>query len=94
MLKQKRRNPPTTWQLQQAKQRLSEIVRRAEQEGPQQITKSGVESAWLISAKDYHRLLKREGNKGSLVDFFQNSPHRDIDIPIERKKDLPRQIDL
>lgn len=81
----------STWQLQNAKQQFSEVVRRAEHEGPQQITKGGVESAWLISAKDYHKLTKP---KQSLLDFFQNSTHRDVEIPIERRKDLPRKIHL
>ncbi len=81
----------STWQLQTAKQQLSEVVRRAEQEGPQQITKGGIESAWLLSAKDYHKLTKR---KEKLLDFFQNSPHREIDISAERRKDLPRKVQL
>lgn len=81
----------SVWQLQEAKQCFSQVVRSAELEGPQQITKSGVESAWLISAKDYSNLTKQQG---SLVDFFQNSPHRDLEIPVERRKDLPRRIQL
>jgi len=81
----------SVWQLQEAKQRLSELVRRAESEGPQQITKGGVESAWVLSAKDYHKISKP---KQGIVEFFQKSPHRDLEIPIQRKKDLPRKIDL
>lgn len=92
MLQHKRTHRhPTKWQLQQAKQQLSKVIRLAEEEGPKQITKSGVESAWLISAKDYHELIQR---KDSLLDFFQNSPYRDTNIPVERRKDLPRQIKL
>ncbi len=47
----------------------------------------GEPSAWIISDKDY---LKLTGHKESIVDFFQRSPHRDIDLQIERRKDLPR----
>ncbi len=81
----------STWQLQIAKQRFSEVVRKAECEGPQQITKGGIESAWLISAKDYRRLTKK---KQSLVEFFQNSPHTDVEICVERRKDRPRKVVL
>ena len=63
------------WQIQQAKQCFSEVIRRAEKEGPQQITKNGVESAWIISPKDYHRLQKK---KKGIVEFFQESPHLDV----------------
>jgi len=79
------------WQSQQAKQHFSEVVRQAQHEGPQKITYRGEECAWVISSKDYKKMKKR---KGSLVEFFQNSPHRDIDLKIKRKKDLPRKIDL
>lgn len=37
-------------------------------------------------------LIKKR--KDSIVDFFQKSPHPDIDIVIERKKDLPRKINI
>jgi antitoxin Phd len=79
------------WQLQHAKQRLSEVIRLAAAEGPQQITSRGEETAWIISAEDYRKLTQR---RESLVEFFERSPHRDIEIPIERRKDLPRKIDL
>jgi antitoxin Phd len=79
------------WQLQQAKQSLSKVVRLAKSKGPQMITQHGVESVWIISAEDYHKLTKE---KESLIDFFQRSPHRDIDLKIKRRKDLPRDVEL
>lgn len=81
------------WQLQQAKQCLSEVVRRAELEGPQEITKNGQESAWLLSSKDYRSLIQRR-KRETLVDFFQRSPHCDLEIPLERSRDRPRHIQL
>lgn len=80
-----------SWQLQQAKQRLSEVIRLAKKKGPQMITQHGEERAWIISAEDYHRLVNP---KESIVSFFQRSPHRDVDLKIERRKDLPRNADL
>lgn len=79
------------WQIQEAKQRFSEVVRQANAEGPQVITNRGEPSVWIISNKDYHKMTR---SRESLVDFFQRSPHRDIDLKIERRKDLPRKIDL
>jgi antitoxin Phd len=79
------------WQSQHAKQHFSEVVRKAQKEGPQKITHRGEECAWVISSKDYRKMKKR---KGTLVEFFQNSPHRDMDLKIERRKDLPRKVDL
>ncbi len=47
------------WQLQKAKAQLSEVVRRASQEGPQSITVHGRPVAVLISEAEY-RSLKRQ----------------------------------
>lgn len=79
------------WQSQEAKQHFSEVVRKAQQEGPQKITYRGEECAWVISARDFRKMKKR---KGSLVDFFQSSPHREIELKVERRKDLPKKVDL
>lgn len=78
------------WQMQQAKQRFSEVIRLSKN-GPQRITKGGEEAAWIISSEEYRRLRK---HKDSLVDFFQKSPHRDVKLKIKRRKDLPRKIVL
>jgi prevent-host-death family protein len=79
------------WQIQQAKQRLSEVIRLAASEGPQMITHHGQPSAWIISEQEYSKLTQQ---KESIVDFFQRSPHRDVQLKIERRKDAPRTIDL
>jgi antitoxin Phd len=79
------------WQMQEAKQRFSEVVRKAWKEGPQEITYRGEESAWILSSKDYRKLLKEREN---IVDFFQNSPCRDVDLKLERRRDRPRDIEL
>ena len=83
----------TTWQTQEAKQHFSEVLRRAQKEGPQQITYRGEESAYVISADDF-RKLKKKKRKGSLIEFFQNSPMAKAKLNIERRKDKPRYIKL
>lgn len=85
------RSKRDAWQIQEAKQRLSEVIRLATADGPQKITYRGQATAWIISDKEYSKLTK---NRESIVDFFQRSPHRDIDLDIKRRKDLPRVVEL
>jgi prevent-host-death family protein len=80
-----------TWQLQDAKNRFSEVVKKALANGPQIVTKRGVETVIVLSVKEY-RKLKRP--KNSLVDFFKESPLRDMDIDMTRSKESAREIDL
>ena len=77
------------WQLQEAKNKFSEVVDQALKNGPQEITRHGKKTAVLLSMKDYRALL---GRKGNLADFFRESPLREI--AIERNRDLPRSIDI
>lgn len=80
-----------TWQLQDAKNRFSALVKAAEQEGPQIITVHGKEKAVLLSAEDYQRLMQR---KGSLLEFFQHSPWAETEIDVSRSPDTGREIEL
>jgi prevent-host-death family protein len=75
---------PARWQLQDAKARFSEVVRRAGSEGPQHITVHGREEAVVISAEEYRRLTGRRTGR-DLVRAFQASPHRDIEIEPSRE---------
>jgi len=59
------------WQIQEAKNKLSEVVDNALKEGPQVITKHGKEVAVMISKADYEQLKIK---KCGLVEFFRNSP--------------------
>ena len=79
------------WQLQDAKNRFSALVKAAENEGPQVITVHGREKAVLLSAEAYKSLMRR---KGSLVDFFQRSPWAKADIDISRSRDTGREIEM
>jgi prevent-host-death family protein len=81
----------THWQIQEVKQHLSEVIRLAQANGPQMITYRGEPRAWIISDKEYSQLTKQ---KESIVDFFQRSPHRDVKFQAERRKDLPRKVEL
>ena len=41
------------WQLQQAKQQFSEVVRRALEDGPQVVTRHGREAVVVVSAAEF-----------------------------------------
>jgi prevent-host-death family protein len=79
------------WQLQEAKNRFSEVVRNATEVGPQTITKHGKDSVVVLSADDYRKLNQP---KTSLVEFFKKSPLAKVEINLKRDKSPSRQIDL
>ncbi len=81
----------TVWQLQEAKNRFSEVVNRALSEGPQTVTRHGEEVVVVLSKAEYNRLKK---SKTSLVEFFRQSPLVGIELDLERDQSLPRDIDL
>jgi prevent-host-death family protein len=82
---------PTTWTVAEAKSHFSELVQQAESSGPQTITRHGKPAVVVVSAAEWERKTKR---KGSLMEFFANSPLRDSGLVIERNQDPPRKIDL
>lgn len=82
---------PAKWQLQEAKNKFSEVVRKATQEGPQIVTKHGKDSVVVLSVKDYKKM---EQPKTSLVEFFQNSPLTSVELDVDRDKSSSRDISL
>ncbi|HXE31538.1 MAG TPA: type II toxin-antitoxin system Phd/YefM family antitoxin [Terriglobales bacterium] len=62
--------PQRSHGLAEAKARLSELVDKAQRQGPQQITRRGRTAAYLVSAEEWERLTKPQG---TLLDFFKNS---------------------
>ena len=69
------------WQLQEAKNKLSEVVDDAVKSGPQVITRRGIETAVVLSMDDYKKMLV--GQK-RLSDFFRESPLVGVDIDASR----------
>ena len=68
------------WQLQDAKNRFSELVRKAREEGPQVITLHG-RDAVVVSANEYGKLSRP---RGSLVDFLRKSPLVGAELDLSR----------
>lgn len=77
------------WQLQDAKNRFSEIVKKAVQNGPQMVTRHGTDTVVIMSVDEYCK-LKRP--KTDLVSFFKTSPLFNIEIDLARNKDYPREV--
>lgn len=81
-----------TWQMQEAKACLSELIKRAQTDGPQDITLHGLSVAVVLSRSVFERLL---GNRLSLVEFIRQSPlYGTDDLELERDSSVTRETVL
>jgi prevent-host-death family protein len=71
------------WQLQEAKNKLSEVVNEAIKHGPQIITKRGVETVIVLSYGQYRKAIL---NQKKLSEFFRESPLARSDLDLRRDK--------
>jgi prevent-host-death family protein len=71
------------WQLQEAKNKLSEVVNEAIKHGPQIITKRGVETVIVLSYGQYRKAML---NQKKLSEFFRESPLAKSDLDLRRDK--------
>ncbi len=79
------------WQLQEAKNRLSQVVDQALNDGPQTITLRGKPSAVLVSFEEYRKLtMPRTG----LSRFFGQSPLCGVELDLARNAELSREVEL
>jgi prevent-host-death family protein len=77
------------WQVQEAKQRFSELLRAAQLDGPQIVTRHGEEVAVVIDITEFHRL---RGDIQDFKDFLRSGPDFE-DLELSRSRDLPRDLD-
>ena len=75
------------WQLQEAKNKFSEVVDEALTHGPQVITKRGVEAVIVLSYAEYRTMLL---NQKKLSTFFRESPLADAELDLSRDTSGPR----
>jgi prevent-host-death family protein len=81
-----------TWQLQEAKNKLSRVVDDAVNSGPQIITKHGVEVAIVLSFAEYQKMV---ASRGKLSTFFRESPLAKVELDLTRdKSDVRKDLDL
>ncbi|MFI7129855.1 type II toxin-antitoxin system Phd/YefM family antitoxin [Nonomuraea sp. NPDC050153] len=81
----------TKWQLQEAKQHFSEVVRKAHDEGPQIVTKHGRDVVVIIDMEEYRQL---KGKQPDFKEFLLSEPDWPDALEFERDKSLPREVDL
>ena len=82
----------TSWQLQEAKNKLSELIDRALEEGPQVITRHGVEVAVVMPYAGYKKLTTPDKRLG---DLLMASPLRKSGLTISRDQRTGlRSVDL
>jgi prevent-host-death family protein len=80
-----------TWQLQEAKAKLSQLVKSAV-DAPQIITNRGEEAAVILSMDKYREL--RGVKEQTIWEFFHDSPFRDVELELPpRFVAEPREID-
>jgi prevent-host-death family protein len=79
-----------SWQLQEAKQKFSELVRRALEDGPQVVTRHGEEVVVVVPAEEFRRLT---GDKPDFKEFLMSAPDLSV-LDLERPKEMPRDIEL
>lgn len=81
------------WQLQDAKARFSEVVRRAVEQGPQHVTVNGEERAVVVSADEYDRLTSHRSGR-ELVKLLGESPLTDVEFEHSPITGPVRDVDL
>ena len=80
-----------SWQLQEAKSRLSQVVEHALQEGPQTITVRGKPAVVIVSFDEFQNLTRP---RTTLLEFIRQSPLYDTALDLERRTDASRDVDL
>lgn len=78
------------WQLQEAKQRFSELVRRAQSEGPQVVTRHGEEVVVVVPAEEFRRM---SGQKPDFKEFLMSGPDLSV-LDLERPREMPRNVEF
>ena len=73
------------WQLQEAKQKFSQVVRRALNERPQVVTRHGETVVVVVSAEEYRRL---SGKKLDFAEFLLVGPDLSV-LDLEPARDIP-----
>jgi prevent-host-death family protein len=89
---------PDHWQIQDAKQRFSEMIRAVAHDGPQVITRHGEDVAVVVDINEYRKLTRPAAD---LTSILLGGPKLDdgiadvfAEIEAQRKADFGRAVDL
>ena len=78
------------WQMQEAKQRFSELVRTAHDDGPQVVTRHGEDVAVVVAIDDYRHMTRRVPD---FKQFLLSGPDLSV-LDIERSTETARVVEL
>ncbi|MGH6885988.1 MAG: type II toxin-antitoxin system prevent-host-death family antitoxin [Geminicoccales bacterium] len=79
--------------MEDAKARLSELIRLAKEQGPQRVTLYGRDAVVVISAEDYARVAP-VADQPSLHALLASSPLKDLDMSPARERSPVREVEL
>lgn len=79
-----------SWQLQDAKNRLGDVVDETSRSGPQVITRRGAEAAVVVSAADWARLARRHS---PLIEVLHRAPRVQGGLDVARTRDTGRDME-
>lgn len=79
------------WTVAEAKAKFSELLHRAQSEGPQKITRHGRTTAVVISGEAWEEKNQRRGN---LAEFLMASPLRGSGLRVNRMPMRLRKVAL
>ena len=80
----------STWKLQDAKARFSQVVDDALKVGPQFVTRRRKKAVVVLSTDEFEKLIS---HKPSFKKFLLNCPKID-DFDFERQKDYSRNVEF
>jgi|HubBroStandDraft_6_1064221.scaffolds.fasta_scaffold1760171_1 antitoxin Phd len=82
------------WQLQEARNRLSEVVDLALREGPQTVTRHGRDVVVIVDKHEFDRRRRSRGPRGTIVAFLRGLGFKGSRLVVERSTDGHRRVDL
>jgi prevent-host-death family protein len=91
--KARRLRPGNRWRLQDAKARLSELVRQARERGPQRVTVHGRDAVVVVRADEFDR-MRRPVSGRDIVNALADSPLAEVDFERVTVKSPVRDISL
>ncbi len=81
-----------TWQLQEAKAKLSEVIKTAKKEGPQIISQRGVKSAVVLPFDEWE--LSQQPKGQTFLEILRSGPPGDLPVPPRNRWKMRKPVDL
>jgi antitoxin Phd len=82
----------SSWALQDAKAKFSEVVDTAKRDGPQIITRRGVEEVAVVPIEQWRQMNRTTGR--TLLEVLQSGPQFDLSLPPRGRIRLRKPVEL